>query len=275
MTYAKDTSSFLRTVKAALAEQTLDFQERFSFVAEEKEKGNHFFLAGVCVPLYYRNNDWHVLLIKRSANVSQAGDLSFPGGIFSPGQDHLLKHAISLGIIPLLEEKDNLLFKNKDHAARRFMVQFLATAVREAWEEIGISPFNLTYLGSFPPYTLMVSPSVIFPSVCHVAKEPRYRLSDEVEQVIPLPFSLLFDDSSYYRLHVHRNQDLDVSKEFACLFFRDDEGEEHILWGATFFLLMTFLRSVYGFQVPEIDPAKKVLTKILSPHYKTLAQGSP
>jgi len=270
--YIKETSSFLATIKNALARQSLDFQQKLSFVSREKEKGIHYYLAGVCILLYYQNNDWHVLLIKRSAKVSQPGDLSFPGGIFSPWQDHLLKYMISLGITPLFKGKDSLLFKNMDHGTQRFMVRFLATAVREAWEEIGINPFNLTYLGSFNSYTLNVFPSIIFPSVCHVKEKQLYRLSDEVAQVIPLPFSLLFDDSFYYRLHIYRNQDSDISKEFPCLCFPDERGENHILWGATFFLLMTFLQTVYGFRTPEIHPDKEILTKILPPHYSTLTQ---
>jgi len=270
--YTKDVSSFLATIRNALARQSLNFQEKISFASREKEKGIHYYLAGVCIPLCYHDNDWHILLIKRSAKVSQPGDLSFPGGIFSPWQDHLLKYAISLGIIPLLKEKDNLLLKNMDRGTQRFMTQFLATAVREAWEEIGINPFRLTYLGSFSPYTLSVFPSVIFPSVCHVAEKPLYRLSDEVEQVIPLPFSLLFDDSFYYRLLIYRNRDSDTSEEFPCLFFPDGRGENHILWGATFFLLMTFLQTVYGFQAPKIHPRKEILTKILPPHYSTMVQ---
>ena len=268
---SKDASSFLAAIREALAKQALNFQERFSFVSREKEKGIHYYLAGICIPLYYQNNDWHVLLIKRSAKVSQPGDLSFPGGIFNPWQDHLLKYAISLGIIPLVKEKGRLLFKNRDHGTQRLMTRFLATAVRETWEEIGVSPFRLTYLGSFTPYTLSFSSSIIFPSVCHMAEKPLYRLSDEVERVVPLPFSLLFDPACYYRLRIYKNQEMAMDNEFPCLFFPDDRGENHILWGATFSLLMTFLQTVYGFQTPEIDPRKKILTKVLPPHYRGLS----
>ncbi|MDR2862218.1 MAG: CoA pyrophosphatase [Syntrophobacterales bacterium] len=270
--YTKDTPSFLAAIRNALAGQSPDFQERLSFANEEKAKGIHYYLAGVCVPLCYQHDDWHVLLIKRSANVSQPGDLSFPGGLFSPWQDHLLKYAILLGIVPLLKNKDSLFWKNKDRRTRQLMIRFLATAVREAWEETGINPYNLAYLGSFAPYTLNFSSSIIFPSVCHVAEKPHYRLNDEVEQIIPLPFSSLFDDSSYYRLHIYKDRHLYTDKEFPCLLFQDDRGESHILWGATFFLLMTFLQTVYGFQMPQIDHRKRILTKTLSPHYKTLSQ---
>jgi hypothetical protein len=55
--------------------------------------------------------------------------------------------------------------------------------------------------------------------------------------------------------------------EFPCLIHEDDDGEE-ILWGATFYIIMNFLRIVFDFQLPNLH-SRRIRKKTLNPDYLT------
>ena len=74
--------------------------------------------ASVLVPLQFENSTWQVILTRRSMNMKKhSGQISFPGGKF--------------------EDND----KSLD-----------TTALREAFEEIGLTSFNVSLLGSLPSH---------------------------------------------------------------------------------------------------------------------------
>ena len=74
-------------------------------------------LAAVLVPLIWRDSDWQILLTKRAAHLSHhAGQISFPGGA--------------------LDASDNGL---------------VDTALREAHEEISLTPTSVKVMGSLLP----------------------------------------------------------------------------------------------------------------------------
>ena len=146
------------------------------------------------------------------------------------------------------------------------MTLFLASAIREAWEEVHINPFRLIYLGPLPTYTLKMFQRVIFPSVCFLESKSHYQLNDEVDGIIDMPLSAFLNESNYHRLYIEMPKTPDCQKEFPCLLFKEANGEEHILWGATFFLIMNFLQIVHDFQIPAI-PAERYISKTLLPEY--------
>lgn len=261
-------SSFIASVTQSLGNQTIDFYEKTLFIREQRHHHVNYLAAGVCMPLYYHNSDFYIQLIKRSARVSQPGDLSFPGGMLSPLKDNILKYLISSGIIPLLKNNKSLLLNKEDINNVHLIKLFLASAIREAWEEVRINPYHLIYLGPLPSYTLKMFHRIIFPSVCFLKTKPCYRLNDEVDRIIDIPLSAFLNVSNYHRLcveipHPHIP---DRQEAFTCLLFKEASGEEHILWGATFFLIMNFLQIVHNFQIPDI-PAERSISKTLLPEY--------
>ena len=71
-------------------------------------------LASILIPLQFHDNKWHVILNVRSQNVSlHQGEIAFPGG--------------------KLEDDDENMF---------------SCALRETWEEMGISPNTVDVLGN-------------------------------------------------------------------------------------------------------------------------------
>ena len=127
--------------------------------------------AGVLIPIFFEtgrstdNGEFVFLLSKRSAAVPQSGDLSGPGGKLEPFLDRLLRFFI-VRLCPSLLNGDALMYARKrGDAAFDNITLFLANAVRESWEEIRLSPFNVRFLGPLPPYSLRLFTKTIFPVV--------------------------------------------------------------------------------------------------------------
>ncbi|MBN1547354.1 MAG: CoA pyrophosphatase, partial [Syntrophaceae bacterium] len=249
-----------------LAVLSLDYLEKLHFIESEKKKNAIYLSAGVCMPFYYYAGEFHIQLIKRSASVSQPGDLSFPGGMLNPVQDHFIKYLLISGLLPALKKNNELRLSERDRDTRQLMTLFLASAVREVWEEVRLNPFNIIFLGSLPTYNLKMFRRIIFPSVCFVSRKSRFQMNDEVESLLHIPLSYFFDSSHYHFLRVEIPNTVSRQEEFPSLLFKDKTGQEHILWGATFFVIMRFLDIVYHFKMPSI-PQGRLIYKTLLPTY--------
>ena len=83
------------------------------------------------------------------------------------------------------------------------------------------------------------------------------KLSWEVEKIVPIPLSAFFDPENYavYSLEVPEKlvaQGIPSPWEFPGLVHREN-GEEEILWGATFKVIQTFFQIVFDFSFPSPD----------------------
>ena len=119
--------------------------------------------ASVLVPLQFENSTWQVILTRRSMNMKKhSGQISFPGGKF--------------------EDDD----KSLD-----------TTALREAFEEIGLSSLNVCLLGSLPSHET-VTGFRIFPFIGIVSGyEIQINSSEEVSEVFKVPLEFLLDSKKY------------------------------------------------------------------------------
>lgn len=155
--------------------------------------------AAVLLPLFLRNGEFHLLFTKRTSHLTHhSGEISFPGGVRDPGDG--------------------------DSAA---------TALREAWEEVGIAPGDVEVLGElddcYSKFNYLVTPVVgIFPS--------NYRLSlnpSEIERIIEVPLS------HFGKPGVLRVEDWQwEGKSRHVYFYRHGEDE---IWGLTGRILKQFL----------------------------------
>ena len=119
--------------------------------------------AAVLVPLLTQGDDWHLLFAKRTDSVTtHQGQVAFPGG-----------HA---------EEDDP---------------DLTATALREAEEEVGLSPSNVDVLG-LGDDVIAISEVQVTPVVGLVIEPFETRPQpDEVEYTFSLPLRHLFDPASH------------------------------------------------------------------------------
>jgi 8-oxo-dGTP pyrophosphatase MutT (NUDIX family) len=120
--------------------------------------------AAVLVPIFTRDGDLHVLYTTRSAALPiHAGQIAFPGGRHAPGVDPTM----------------------------------LATALREADEEIGVGAADVDVLGALDPIHTFSSNFLIAPFVARIPHPYPFRLDPrEVHDVFSVPLDVLDDPAS-------------------------------------------------------------------------------
>jgi hypothetical protein len=161
------------------------------------------------------------------------------------------------------------LLQNGDKETAALIHLFLTNALREAWEEIGLNPFNIKFLGALPSYSLTLFARTIFPFVCLTPKSFKYKLSSEVEKVLEIPLSIFFDSANYAMLDIKTSLGKDTEPlqyQTPCLIIPDVRGNDDILWGATFNIIHNFLRIISDGTLPSTY-SSRTLNKVLTIKY--------
>ena len=143
----------------------------FDLNQKQNRKSSTLYPASVLVPLVYENSIWQVIFTRRSINMKKhSGQISFPGGKFEDGDK-------SLGAI----------------------------ALREAFEEIGLSSENVCLWGSLPSHET-VTGFRMFPFIGFVSGyEMQINSAAEVSEVFKVPLEFLLDRKSYSKHFVNWN----------------------------------------------------------------------
>ena len=157
--------------------------------------------AAVLVPLYITGGELHIVFTKRRDDLRRhAGEVSFPGGRYDDGEPDLL-----------------------------------ATALREAHEEIGLPPQAVHILGALQPTPTIATGYSVYPFVGLIEAGMRWQLSArEVAEVLELSVPQLRD--GYGRRRLLRRG----------LPIRTDTYKvgEHLIWGATARILSDLLERI-------------------------------
>lgn len=270
LTRLRQKDDFPLYVLKQLDKAPLDYREKYLSILQSNSTGANHLEAGVVVLLHYKNSEYSFQLIKRSEAVAQAGDISCPGGILEQSTDEMLSHILlKTGILRTIDDRMLKDLPHKDEQTVSLISLFLMNALRESWEEIGLSPLNVFFLGALPSYSLTYFSRTIFPVVCLVKEPYDCRLSSEVEKVLEIPLSYFFQSSSYANVEVESdlgNSDPRYNMKFPCLVIPDGHGKDDILWGATFHIITNFLQIISGDSLPPLSPSR-IVKKTLSPYY--------
>jgi len=279
----KTPETFADLIVTRLAEHPHDFLERRDVIRRESKNGVRFATSGVLMLIRYNESDVpEVVLTKRSKHVVQPGDLSFPGGHVSR-RDHCHGALVSWGLSPLVRGRG--LSAGRRATGRqgfRIAADYLATALREAWEETGLPHRSVTYLGSLPAYGLTSFRRVIYPSVGLLEGDWSININWEVEKLVYASFDQFLDEKNYHWIDFAVPDDIKEASgrdewRFPALVINDTDGRE-ILWGATFHVILTFLYIVLGLSFPDI-PKDRLIAKDIPDNYftggfkKSLAEG--
>ena len=165
--------------------------------------------ASVLVPLVLRDA-MTVLLTQRTDHLNDhPGQISFPGG--------------------RAEESD---------------ADAIATALREAHEEIGLEPFEVEILGSLPTYTTSTG-FIVTPVVALVQPGAVLRPDPiEVAEVFEVPLAWLMNPANHQR---HAVEFAGATREFFSIPWQGSDANgvrrRYFIWGAT----AAMLRNLYRF----------------------------
>lgn len=157
--------------------------------------------AAVLLPLIYFRDEWHLLFTRRTDTVeSHKGQVSFPGGACDEGET--------------TPEQ---------------------TALREAHEEIGVEPDQVTLLGRLSRM-ITVSSFKVSPIVGVIPWPYAFKVAGiEVARVFTIPLMWLANRDNYWEFSLG-------DPERSVIAYHPYDGE--LLWGATARMSVNFLRTI-------------------------------
>jgi 8-oxo-dGTP pyrophosphatase MutT (NUDIX family) len=263
---------FADLIVTRLGNRPCDFPSAYERVRQGRNGQDRQRAAGVLLPLLFREQvpgqgRYVFQLIKRSPWVPQPGDLSLPGGMLQPA-DHLFRFLAACRLCSPSSRRALHYARRQADPSLRLITLFLANALRESREEIGLRPSRIRFLGPLPSYSLTLFRRTIFPLVGFVEQAVPLHLNREVAKVVEIPLADCFRDDLYGGLQIALPDPAGgPAVEYPCLVFRDGDSEE-VLWGATFHILTGFLGIVSGFSLPDWKSGRRV-RRILNADYLT------
>ncbi len=159
--------------------------------------------AGVLIPFLRIEQAWHLLFIRRPhyAGDLHSGQVAFAGGKHDPEDQSLI-----------------------------------ATALREAHEELGIQPTDVEVLGQLCPH-FSISHFRITPTVATMPWPYVLQPSpEEVAHFFTMPLNWLANPAHH---SVHYKQLPSIADPMPVIYFKDYQGE--VLWGATARMVLSLL----------------------------------
>ncbi len=174
----------------------------------------------------YKDKPYDLVLIHRSNRGNRhRGEISFPGGKIEP---------------------DDISLKD--------------TALREAEEEIGLPRKNVKILGCLDDFPTMTK-FVITPYVAIINNDQKLIKDDrEVQKILKIPIDFFISKKNF------REQAVDINgNKFPIFYFnyKDDESKQtYTVWGATAYMISTFIEIIYGITMSDLGLRRFKLEKI-------------
>jgi len=175
----------------------------------------------------YKEKPYELILIHRSnRGTNHRGEMSFPGGKFEVNSDKSLKD----------------------------------TALRETEEEIGVPRNNIKMLGCLDDFPTMTK-YIITPFVAIIDQNQKLVKEDrEVQKILKIPIDFFLSKRNF------REQAVDIDgNKFPIFYFNyinKENGKKYTIWGATAYMIVTFLEDLYEFTLSNLGLERFKLDKI-------------
>lgn len=175
----------------------------------------------------HENKPYDLILIHRSnRGTRHRGEMSFPGGRFESITDKSTKD----------------------------------TALRETEEEIGVSREKIKIIGCLNDFPTMTK-YIITPYVGIIDKEEKLvRQISEVQKILKIPINFFVKKENF------REQAIDIDgNKFPIFYFNYKDKKDnklHTIWGATAYIIVTFIEMIYGFTLSELGLKRFKLDRI-------------
>jgi len=175
----------------------------------------------------YENKPYDLILIHRSnLGTRHRGEMSFPGGKFEEDKDKTLKD----------------------------------TALRETGEEIGVFRKNIKIIGCLDDFPTMTK-YIITPFVAVINKNQQLiREEREVQRILKIPIDFFTSKTQFREQAI--NVDGNKFPVFYFNYFDKDNGQKYTVWGATAYMIVTFIETIYGFTLSSLGLKRFKLEKI-------------
>jgi len=191
-------------------------------------KDNFFTSSAVLFSIVpHKEKPYELILIHRSnRGTRHRGEMSFPGGKFEVNKDKSLED----------------------------------TALRETEEEIGVPRKNIKILGCLNDFPTMTK-YIITPFVAIIDQNQKLtRQESEVQRIIKIPIDFFTSKTRF------REQAIDVDgHKFPIFYFNyidQGNGQKYTVWGATAYMIVTFIETLYGFTLSNMGLERFKLEKI-------------
>jgi 8-oxo-dGTP pyrophosphatase MutT (NUDIX family) len=204
---------------------------------------------------------------KRSRKVKQPGDLCFPGGRINPRLDRFLAWSFKMPFSPLSQWPYWTYWRRQRRDENHSLALLLATSLRESYEEMGLNPFAVRFLGPLASQSLRTFDRILYPMVGWVKNQKKFAPNWEVSKIIYIPLTYFLEPKNYVCCRIHFKSRDNVIQDFTALTYEDRSGTE-LLWGVTFRITMAFLEIVYGFKPPSKE-SLRVVYRTLGEEYFT------
>ncbi|MBC2712690.1 MAG: hypothetical protein HGJ94_17395 [Desulfosarcina sp.] len=216
------------------------------------------------------NGEPFLILNKRSQRVRQSADLCCPGGGISPPMDFLLSKWLNLPATPLSRWPHGTWWRRHRKTDFPKLALLLAAALREGLEEMRLNPLGVTFLGPMPAQQLVMFKRAIYPLVGWVNRQRRFFPNWEVEKIVRIPVAALFDAGNYARYRISFKTGTPGApdmphRDMPCFVHRHN-GQDELLWGATYRITEQFLNTIFGYLPPSME-SLPVIHRRLDRHY--------
>lgn len=194
------------TIMQLLRKRLLPVEESEQFFVREPHTYAQVRRSAVLLALFEEDDGLSLLFIRRASTLrAHSGEIAFPGGKVEPSDNSVA-----------------------------------ATAIREAYEEVGLEPERVQVLGLLPPVLTVASNYVITPVVAYLPTGVGKLLAQESEvaELIVAPIGVLADPTI-----MHTEQWTRGTRTQTVYFY---DYRSYRIWGATGRILASLLQVLNG-----------------------------